>query len=173
MKDSRDGELWVLDSSTIVATRSAPMSRLTAFLRCRSRKERVLGVYAQPCPRRADIRGAECFHFGNDERTIMRYQISSTVVAAGLFAIVAVGNPVSAAPPDSGRSVTLAQPQQAATSAPAPGADTSQSSSGTPANIPGQMMEPTMGSQGHPGPTGKTPPCPAGQTMSGPPSSCR
>ena len=116
----------------------------------------------------------------------MRYQIFGTLVATGFLAMTAIGNAVLAAPPDGGSPITLAQAQQPATSTPAPGAAAPQSPTGPSTNMPGQMMEhgkemgtmgkgmaPMMGGQGHPGPMGGTPPCPAGQAMSGTPSTCK
>jgi len=127
----------------------------------------------------------------------MRYKIYGALVATGFFAMTAAGNPVLATPPGRGPSITLAQAQKPATPAPtpAPAAGAQQQPSGTSTNMPGQMMEHEqgmgkmgngrgpmmggqkhpgpMGGQTHPGPMGGTPPCPAGQTMSGTPSTCK
>jgi hypothetical protein len=120
---------------------------------------------------------------------MMRYQMQYAFVAAAMLAMPAAGNPVLATPPGGGPSITLAQAQQPATPAPtspAPAAGAPQQPSGTPTTMPGQMMErgegkgemgkgmgPMMGGQGHPGPMGRTPPCPPGQTMSGTPPTCK
>ena len=102
----------------------------------------------------------------------MRYQIHGTLVATGLFAMTAMGNPVLAIPPGGGSSIMLAQ------ATPAPVAQAP-----APTAVPGQMMEhgremgkgmgPMMNGQGHPGPMGGMPPCPAGQSMSGTPPACK
>ena len=118
----------------------------------------------------------------------MRYQTYCALVATGFFAMAAASNPVLAVPPDGGASITLAQAQQPATSAPttpAPAAGTQQQPSGMSPNMPGQMKEhgqgmgmgemgkgmgPTTGGQGQ-GMPGMG--CPAGQTTSGTPSTCK
>ena len=115
----------------------------------------------------------------------MRYQMYGALIAIGLFAMTAMGNPALAASPAGGSSITLAQ----AATAPAPGAGVQPQTPGAPTTMPGPMMEhgkgtapmmehgkgmgPMMGGQGHSGPMAGTPPCPAGKTMSGTPPACK
>ena len=107
----------------------------------------------------------------------MRYQMYGALVATGLFAMTAMGNPALAASPAGGSSITLAQ--AATAPAPAPGAGVQPQTPGASTTMPGPMMEhgkgmgPMMGGQGHSGPMAGTPPCPAGKTMSGTPPTCK
>lgn len=111
----------------------------------------------------------------------MRYQMNGALIAAGLFAMTALGNPVLGSPPNGEPSTTLAQVTPAPT-VPAPNAGAQPQTSGPNTSMPGQMMEhgkgmekgmgPMMGGQGRPGLMGGMPACPAGKTMSGTPPTC-
>jgi hypothetical protein len=101
--------------------------------------------------------------------------------AAAILALAGTGN--------------LALAQQPATTTPAPAAGAQEQPTGTSTTTPGHMehgkgmgemgnskemgmemrkdMGPTTSGQGHPGPMGATPQCPAGQTATGTPSTCK
>ena len=126
----------------------------------------------------------------------MRDQVYGVFVAVGLLAVSAMNTPVLASSPDVKPFITLAQVQQPVTpvpaapapTMPAPAAGALQPSGNSP-NMPGQMMQPgqgMMGGQGmqpgqgmqrgqmmQPGQGGGMPTCPAGQTVSGTPPTCK
>lgn len=115
----------------------------------------------------------------------MRNAMKYVFGAAAILAVAGTGN--------------LALAQQPATTTPAPAAGAQDQPSGTSTTTPGHMehgkgmgemgngkemgmgmgkemrkdMGPTTSGQGHPGPTGGMPSCPAGQTASGTPSTCK
>jgi hypothetical protein len=113
----------------------------------------------------------------------MRYPMKYVLGAAAILALAGTGN--------------LALAQQPATTTPAPAAGAQEQPSGTSTTTPGHMehrkgmgemgngkemgtgkdmrndMGPTTSGQGHPGAMGGTPQCPAGQTATGTPSTCK
>lgn len=111
----------------------------------------------------------------------MRHPMKYVFGAAAILALAGTGN--------------LALAQQPATTTPAPAAGAQDQPSGTSATTPGHMEHgkgmgemgnrkgmgkemgkdtgPTTSGQGHPGPMGGTLQCPAGQTATGTPPTCK
>lgn len=116
--------------------------------------------------------------------TTMRYPMKHVFGAAAILAVAGTGNPVVAAELDRGSSITLAQAQQPAAPSPAPTAGAQEQPSST-STTPGNMEHGKgMGRMGKEmgmgkdmgkgmGSTSGTPQCPAGQTASGTPPTCK
>lgn len=111
----------------------------------------------------------------------MRYSMKHVFGAAVMLAVAGMGGPVPATELHRGTPMTLAQAQQPATPSPAPTAGAQEQPSGT-STTPGNMehgkgmgpMGKGMGMEKHMGPgMSSTKECPAGQTASGTPPTCK